>query len=128
VVEAHFFDGRSTRIRVVNLSTAGKEIVIVGDDIDLRASIAEIQVDERLGRAPRRLRLKDGSFCEVRDLDALDVLLSSVGHRDGHIDRVQRQAKYVLIACVALLCSPLRAGDGGCPGRRRLARGIYRRP
>ena len=115
MVEAHFFDGRSTRIRVVNLSAAGEEIAIVGDDIDLRASIAQIQVDERLGRAPRRLRLKDGSFCEVRDLDALDVLLSSVGHRDGRIDRIQRQAKYVLIACVAFIVLAIACWRWGLP-------------
>jgi Zn-dependent protease with chaperone function len=115
VVEAHFFDGRSTRIRVVNLSAAGEEIVIVGNDINLRAPIAEIQVDERLGRAARRLRLKDGSFCEVRDLDALDILLASIGHRDGRIDRMQRQAKYVLIACVAFLVLAIASWKWGLP-------------
>lgn len=115
MVEANFFDGRSTRVRVVNLSAAGQDLLIAGDGIDLRAPFAEIKVDERLGRAPRRLHLKDGSFCEVRDLNALDGLLASIGHRDGRIDRIQRQAKYVLIACVALLVLGVASWKWGLP-------------
>ena len=114
VVEANFFDGRSTRIRMVNLSVDGKSIVIAGDGMDLRLPIAEIKVDERLGRAPRRLRLKDGSFCEVRDLDGTRrLLLASVGHRDGRVDRLQRQAKYVLIACARVLDACRRVVEVG---------------
>ena len=115
MVEANYFDGRSTRIRAVNLSVDGQEIIIAGDGIDLRLPIAEIRVDERLGRAPRRLRLRDGSFCEVRDLNALDTLLSSIGHRDGRVDRIQRQAKYVLIACVAFVILGIASWKWGLP-------------
>jgi Zn-dependent protease with chaperone function len=49
--------------------------------------------------------LKDGTFCEVRDLNALDTLLSSTAHRDGWVDRMQRRLQFVLfsiVACVAL--------------------------
>ncbi|MEA3183392.1 MAG: hypothetical protein QOI59_6915, partial [Gammaproteobacteria bacterium] len=66
------------------------DLAIAGEDINLRVPFARIQVDERLGRAARRLRLPDRTFLEVRDLDALDVLLSSAGHRDGPVDRMQR--------------------------------------
>jgi Zn-dependent protease with chaperone function len=105
VLHANYFDGRSTRVRVVNLSVAGEDLIIAGEDINLRVPFAHVVVDERLGRAPRRLRLKDGTFCEVRDLDALDTLLSSTAHRDGWVDRMQRHLQFVLfsiVACVAL--------------------------
>ena len=36
---------------------AGEDLVIAGEDIDLRVPFADVSVDERLGRAPRRLRL-----------------------------------------------------------------------
>jgi hypothetical protein len=100
-----FFDGRSTRVRVVNVSLAGDDLIIAGEDINFRVPFTEVIVDERLGRAPRRLRLKDGTFCEVRDLDALDTLLASTAHRDGWVDRMQRHLQFVLfsiVACVAL--------------------------
>jgi Zn-dependent protease with chaperone function len=103
MLQADYFDGRSTRVRVVRLSVDGKDLVIAGDDLDLRVHFADVTVDERLGRAPRRLRFKDGSFCEVRDLNGLDELLSSIGHVDGKVDRMQRQLAIVLLSCLACL-------------------------
>jgi Zn-dependent protease with chaperone function len=108
MLHANYFDGRSTRIRVVNLSVVGADLIITGEDVNLHVPFAQIKVDERLGRAPRRLRLQDGSFCEVRDLDALDTLLSSAAHRDGWVDRVQRHLQWVLLSivvCVVLVVS-----------------------
>ena len=105
MLSANYFDGRSTRVRVVNLSVVGEDLVIVGEGVDVRVPFARVKVDERLGRAPRRLRLEDGTFCEVRDLDALDTLLSATAHRDGWVDRMQRRLHFVLlalVACVAL--------------------------
>jgi Zn-dependent protease with chaperone function len=108
MLAAYYFDGRSTRVRSVNLSVAGEDLVVAGEDIDLRIPFAQVRVDERLGRAPRRLRLPDGAFCEVRDLHELDTLLSVLGHRDGWVDRMQRHLPLVLLACV--LCAVLAVG------------------
>ena len=101
MLHAHYFDGRSTAVRAVELSLAGTDLVIAGEDLNLRIPFADVTVDERLGRAPRRLRFKDGAFCEVRDLDALDSLLSSAAHRDAPIDRLQRHLQFILFSCVA---------------------------
>jgi Zn-dependent protease with chaperone function len=94
---------------VVKLDMAGEELIVVGEDIDLRIPVAGGKVDERLGRAPRRLRFRNGAFCVVGDLNALDALLSSTAHRDGWVDRLQRRARYVLPCIFALL---LLAGAG----------------
>jgi Zn-dependent protease with chaperone function len=105
MLSANYFDGRSTRVRVVKLSVVGADLIIAGEDLDLHVPFAQVRVDERLGRAPRRLRFADGTFCEVRDLDALDTLLSAVAHRDGWVDRMQRHVQFVLFsiaACAAL--------------------------
>jgi Zn-dependent protease with chaperone function len=105
MLSANYFDGRSTRVRVVNLSVVGEDLAIAGEDVDVRVPFARVRVDERLGRAPRRLRLEDGAFCEVGDLDGLDTLLAAMGHRDGWVDRMQRHLQFVLlslVACVAL--------------------------
>jgi Zn-dependent protease with chaperone function len=106
MVQAKYFDGRSTRVRAVNLSVAGDDLVIAGEDVNRQVPFADVSVDERLGRAPRRLRLRDGAFCEVRDLAALDALLATTAHRDGWVDRMQRHLQFVLfsiVACVALV-------------------------
>jgi Zn-dependent protease with chaperone function len=105
MLSANYFDGRSTRVRVVKLSVVGADLIIAGEDLVLHVPFAQVRVDERLGRAPRRLRFADGTFCEVRDLDALDTLLSAVAHRDGWVDRMQRHVQFVLFsiaACAAL--------------------------
>jgi Zn-dependent protease with chaperone function len=105
LLSANYYDGRSTRVRVVNLSVVGEDLVIAGEDLDIHVPFARVKIDERLGRAPRRLRLDDGTFCEVRDLEALDSLLSTTAHRDGWVDRMQRRLQFVLfslVACVLL--------------------------
>jgi hypothetical protein len=115
VVQANYFDSHSTRVRSVVLSVADGNLVIAGEDIDVRVPFGQIKVDERLGQAPRRLRLNDGTFCEVRDLDALDTLLSSLGHRDGRIDRMQRHLQLILLCCVAFAVLAAVAYKWGLP-------------
>jgi len=119
MLQANYFDGCSTRIRVVDLSLVGDDLVISGEDIDLRVPFVDVKVDERLGRAPRRLRLKDGAICEVRDLDSLDTLLRSAAHRDGWVDRVQRRSQFVL---------PWWLTNGVCHGSRRREHVIFLLP
>jgi Zn-dependent protease with chaperone function len=131
MVRANYFDGRSTRIRVVNLSVIGQDLVITGEDVDRHVPFSDVKVDERLGRAARRLRLKDGTFCEVRDLDALDTLLSSTAHRDGWVDLTQRRLQWVLLCLVLCAMFAVAAYKWGLPwvaaeGARRLPPAIGR--
>jgi len=102
MVPASYFDGRSTRVHSVTLSVTGDELVIAGEDIDRHIPFAQVRIDERLGRAARRLRLPDGGCCEVGDLAALDDLLASTAHRDGWVDRMQRRCRFVLLALCAV--------------------------
>jgi Zn-dependent protease with chaperone function len=59
--------------------------------------------------------LNDCTFCEVGDLDALDALLSSLGHRDGRIDRMQRHLQLVLVCCAAFVLLAAVAYKWGLP-------------
>jgi hypothetical protein len=131
MLRANYFDGRSTRIRAVNLSVAGQDLIIAGEDVNLQVPFADVRVDERLGRAPRRLRLKDGAFCEVRDLDGLDALLSSTAHRDGWVDRMQRHLPVVIFSLVMCVVLAAAAYTWGLPwaaaeGAQRLPPAISR--
>jgi Zn-dependent protease with chaperone function len=103
MLTADYFDGHSTRVRKVALKIDGQALFVSGEDIEFQVPFNEVQVDERLGRAPRRLRFLDGAFCEVSDLDALAVLLSSAGYRDGWVDRTQRGARSVLVCLAAVV-------------------------
>jgi len=114
MVRADYYDGRSARRRAVTVSASGTELQVVGEDVDLRVAFADVAVDERLGRAPRRLRFAEG-VCEIRDLDGLDALLASLGHRDGWLDRAQRRWSYVSSALVACACLTVAMYVWGLP-------------
>src|ERR1700743_979356 len=103
MVSANYFDGHSTRVHLVDLSVTGNDLTVSGGDIHFQIPFTDVKVDERLGGAPRRLRFLDDSFCEVRDIEALDALLRLTSHRDGSVDRLQRQAKFALLASVAFV-------------------------
>jgi Zn-dependent protease with chaperone function len=115
MLDAEYFDGHSSRVRAVRLAATGEDLLIVGENLDLRVPFADIQVDERLGRAPRRLRLKGGAFCVVSDLNALDALLASTSHRDGWVDRIQRRSKLVLWSLAAFVFVMFAAYRWGLP-------------
>ena len=100
-LNADYFDGRTARVQRVTLQAAGADLVVSGEGLDVRVPFSQVQIDERLGRAPRRLRFRDGTFCEVRDLSALDALLSSTAHRDGWVDRMQRHRQFVILSLTA---------------------------
>lgn len=106
MVRANYSDGVSTRMCEVTLSVVSGDLQVTGGDVNFIVPLSRVKVDERLGRAPRKLRFETGSFCEVRDLEGLDALLASSGHRDGWVDRLQRHLFAVLIssfACVLLI-------------------------
>jgi Zn-dependent protease with chaperone function len=115
LLNAHYFDGRSTRVRAVSLTVVDEDLVIAGEDINFRVPFSHVKVDERLGRAPRRLRFENGTFCEVRDLEALDTLLSSTMHRDGWVDRMQRHVPFVLSSIVVCVLLAVVAYKWGLP-------------
>lgn len=115
MIEACYFDGRTTRLRRVGLSFADGCLVVAGDGIEQRTPFAEVKVDEKLGRAARRLRFAGGAFCEVADLDALDALLAAAGHRDGAVDRLQRHLEVALGAALACILISVAAYVWGLP-------------
>ena len=125
MVSATYFDGRSTRVHAVELAIAGEDLLVTGTDVNLHIPFAQVKVDERLGRAARRLRFPDGGCCEVVDLVALDGLLSSSAHRDGWVDRLQRHQRFAMLALCAFAVVVVVAYKWGLPwvaaeGARRL--------
>jgi Zn-dependent protease with chaperone function len=125
VLQASYFDGQSTRVFAVVLSVEGRDLFIAGDGIHVRVPFAAVAVDERLGSAPRRLRLAAGAFCEVRDLQGLEQLLASVAHRSGRVERMQRQVWVVLASLLACVLLAIAAYQWGLPwmaaeGARRM--------
>lgn len=121
MLPASYFDGQSTRVHEVVLSVIDHDLVVTGEAVSLRVPFTQVGIDERLGKAARRLRLPGGAFCEVRDLEQLDALLLSAGHRDGWVDRVQRHLRLVLVASVTLVLVIGAAYKWGLPVAAEIA-------
>jgi Zn-dependent protease with chaperone function len=115
MVHANYLDGRSTRVSAVTLSVISGDLLVTGEEIALRVPFSNVKVDEQLGGAPRRLYLSDGAFCEVRDLQALNTLLALTSHRDGWVDRMQRNGQAVVFACVLCAMIAIVAYKWGLP-------------
>jgi Zn-dependent protease with chaperone function len=115
MVQADYCNGRSTRVRAVELSVTGADLLVRGEDVELRVPFSRVRVDEQLGRAPRRLHLDDGAFCEVHDLQALNTLLALTPHRDGWVDRMQRHGAVVVGACVLCVMMTIAGYRWGLP-------------
>lgn len=108
-VAAQFYDGQTSRRREVRLYADGARLVVRGDDVERAAPLAEVDVGERLGSAPRLLRFGDGAYCEVRDHAALDALLAALGHRPAAVERWQRSVG-VAVGSAVLMVAIIVAG------------------
>jgi Zn-dependent protease with chaperone function len=100
---ARYFDGRSSRPRAVAVVAEVDGLRIRGEEVDRQVALRDIEVSERLGAAPRLLRLGDGSYLESGEHDAVATVLRDAGHRDGVVSRVQTRWPWALGALLLTL-------------------------
>ncbi|MEE4360075.1 MAG: M48 family metallopeptidase [Pseudomonadales bacterium] len=72
----HYGSGRDARVHGVDVTLEDGELVLHGAGIDVRAPIAELEVDAPLGELPLVLRLADGARVEILDGRAAFAALS----------------------------------------------------
>lgn len=110
---ASYYDGRSARRHPVDVSIGQGMLSISGAGIHRVEPLERVHISERLGSAPRLLRLADGAFCEVRDLAALQAELGESGRRPDLIERLHHSWRTAVIAaavCVAAAGAAYRWG------------------
>lgn len=106
MVEARYFDGRSSRPRTVLLDWQDGLLTLrdTAENTILRQHLLQdVEVAEELGHGPRLLRLPEGGLCEIGDRTNLAALLERAGHRESMVSRGQRNLKLALFAAVALI-------------------------
>jgi len=105
-LDAHYFDGLSSRRQSVHLSASAAGLVIEGEDGTVRAIPAvDIHVSEPQGHAPRTLRFADEkAFCEVAQGPEFDALLNSLDYRTPVVVHLQSRWRWVgaSLAAIAL--------------------------
>jgi Zn-dependent protease with chaperone function len=105
-MEGQYFDGHSSTPQPAQLDIGADGVVrLTAGAISREALLTTVQVSDRLGRTPRRLRFDDGALFETLDNDAVDAGLELRGQRrfSGHVDRWERRWGVVIGALVAVV-------------------------
>lgn len=100
---AHYFDGHSARLHVVQLSTGNGAIHLHGET-SRSYSLAGTRLAEPFAHAPAVLYFKDGSHAEVLDPGLKQQLMDALGYRKSWVVRWQENMATSL-AALALLVS-----------------------
>lgn len=114
MIEATYFDGRSTRRQAVTLVIHQRVVVMRGAGIRRSIRLSQLDISERLLYAPRILRFPDGGFIEVAD-PGLNHVLAANRFRDPWVVRWQQNWALSLLALIALLAWLIAGYQWGLP-------------
>ncbi len=112
MIDAIYFDGRSSRRHPVTVIIHQRVLVLRGEGLRRNIRVSKLALSERLQHAPRLLRFPDGALLEVSD-PRLTKLLRSNRFYDSRVVRWQQNwwlALTALIVCLALAASAYQWG------------------
>lgn len=100
-VNAHYYDGRSTKKLPVTLSIEQGLLEIQGEDLLRAIPLSDATISASLGSAPRLLHFADGSHCEISNHADFHVLLEESGIKpQSLISRLESTGHFVLAAAL----------------------------
>jgi predicted Zn-dependent protease len=100
IVEASYFDGRSSRLYRVTLRVENGVAQVRGE-AERDSALGELRVSERSRHALRKVTFPDGAYLEIRDLAGIEAMLHRTGHSDSWVVRIQQSWRGALAAAVA---------------------------
>jgi Zn-dependent protease with chaperone function len=105
VLQADYFDGKSSLKRPVSVMITGNRLKVVGHDVDEEFDARGVRRSLRIANTPRWLYLPGGGACVTADNDAVDRMT-----RDRHYERVlhlwESRPAYAVLA-IALVAATL---------------------
>lgn len=108
-IDAHYYDGRSSRRQAARLRLSGGRLYLAGNWGLREAPLATVEISEPMGSAPRTLRFGDGAYCEVTEHAAFAALLAAAGHREPLSVRLHARWGIVLGALGGVMIAVLVA-------------------
>ena len=102
LLTADYFDGRSARARVVQLSLAGGELQIRGEGVALRVPARQVEWPERMRHGARIARLPDGGSLQCSDVRAWDAWALAGGREESWVVQAQQSWRWVLASVLGL--------------------------
>lgn len=102
MINADYFDGQSSRRLPVTVLLHRGILAVSGEGVRRSVRLRQMDISEKLERAPRILRFADGAYLETRDA-AIDKLLRKNGYREPWVVRWQRNWPASLAALASLV-------------------------
>lgn len=115
MIDASYYDGRSARRHAARVALDAQELIVQGDGFELRVPRGQFTIGERLGSAPRIIRLPGNASCETGDHAGLERMMAAAGYRLGWVDCAQRRYEVAAAALVVLLALAGAAYVWGMP-------------
>lgn len=116
---ARYFDGRSSRERVVELQLWQGQLVVRGPSISRKLPAREVQWPERTTRGRRVAHLPGGGSIHAVDDAEWDAWLRASGQRESWVVRAQQSWRGVLVALAVLLALGVFMQQWGLPWAAR---------
>jgi Zn-dependent protease with chaperone function len=108
-IAATYFDGHQSRAHPVCLDIRDGMVFLHGEGVEWSAPLGTVAIGDRLGQAPRLIRLSDGGHCEVADHGAFDALLAAQGIDSSAVSQWEASPK-ALVASILVFLALLVAG------------------
>jgi Zn-dependent protease with chaperone function len=114
MIDAIYFDERSTRRQPVTVVFHKGVIALRGTGLHRSVRLSKLRISERLENAPRLAYFPDGGFIEFSD-PALERMLAANGYREPWVVRWQQNWPLALLALIALLMVLITGYQWGLP-------------
>lgn len=97
---AVYYDGKTSARIAVRVSGSDRSLHIVGPEVDIEVSLADVRVDAPIANTRRALHLPDGAQLQTDDHAALAALFPHANRFQGWVHRLERRWGYALAALV----------------------------
>lgn len=114
MIDAHYFDGRSTRRHPVTLVIEQRVLTMRGASLRRSTRLSRMRISEALENAPRLLHFADGSHLEVADASVNQLLVEN-RYRQPRIVHWQQQWRRSLACLVCLVLVLICGYQWGMP-------------
>lgn len=100
VVEADFYDGKTSLKKIVNLEFKDDGKIAFLDQI---YSLDDVVISSRLANTPRKIELNNEAVLYVKDNDSIDRYLKEQKKRHSLLHVMESKRKYVVLSLVLIL-------------------------
>lgn len=114
VIQAVYFDGKSSARRPVTLLVGGGKVKVVGAEVDLEFDARLVRRSLRVGRTPRWLYLPGGGACVTEDNDAIDRITRDMRY-EKLLYRWESRPHYAAAAVLLVVAMLWLLVDRGVP-------------